>query len=508
MPSNQANDINNKAQLALENLQKEEKNKLMQKTVLELKQIAKEKGLTGYSKMKKAELVDLLYYNSPISNASISIENESIPIKEIHKNKDTVEKAEKSRKYLKAITSVSLGAVILITAFCAGRCSKKDPVADKDISNKLPIEQTIELPIENQEIIEEVEYEFNDEKAIEIAMDIKNDLNKLEDVNYDVDFIADIVRISHDHAPLDETVDSIAYRDYFLDIISKHTTNAANALNNAEAPTEGLTEEDRKIGTDLYLSKHFAPNTMERLLIENLENEINEIVIDPQLNEKNGKHALNILKTFYDVFVLNGKQTELGIINKNNIDSFGTHVSRNLILSAYPLLSGLDLADLIEYEQLYAVDDPNQEELEVHGFNNLPGERLNLIRQVLNPIPQDDYLNYFDMRFRAVFNMTANEAAEIIFTYDENKVEGPWDDPIKEKFAEKLNISVEELSEKRLEYFDLKITYNTFIEQYSDFVKGYLPVYEGSIGQVAFDEMTDEINQNLENRYNQVKVLK
>lgn len=495
-------DINMKAtaEEALQILQEQKKDELWNKSVAELEEIAEENKIEGHSEMTITELIDAIYNESMIAKVTIGdVVSNAIPVEEVELTDESEKEADKSRKYLKTILALTTAGVIAITCYFAGKHSKDNDKKFENLDNNKPtVEQTVDSTVYPDFEIEEakVPYLFDDEKAIEIATDIKNDLDKLEDVNYSVEYIADMTRISHDVAPIDTTLTVDDYYNYFRDILNKQTVNAANALTNDEDKEVGLTEEDRNIGTEIFLSKHFEPNTMDRLLIENLENELNAIVLNPVLNEKNGEHALNILRIFYDVYVLNGKQTELGIITKNNLTPTGIYLGRRLILSASPLIAGLDLADMIEYEQLYAVDDNNKEELEVHGYNNLPGEHLNLIRQVLNPIPHDDYLNYFDMRLRAVFNMSAEEAANIIFTHDDEEIEGTWDEAIKEEFAKKLKISVEDLEVKTIEYFDLKITYATFIEQYSDFVKGSLPVYEDSIGEVAYEQLDKQINDS------------
>lgn len=485
---------------ALHNLQVQEKEMLFNKNVAELEKLAEENNIEGHSEMTISELIDAIYNSSLISKVTIDVETDALPVANIELIDEYDLQAIKLRKYLKRFLALTTAGVIALACYHAGKHSKTNDKIIKDLETQQPtLEQTVEPTVypkyKNEENVEET-YVFDDEKAIEIATDIKNDFDKLEDVNYSIEYIADMTRISHNVAPLDETLNVDDYYNYFRDILNKQTVNAANALTNDENKKIGLTEEDRNIGTEIFLSKHFEPNTMDRLLIENLEQEINAIVLNPVLNEKNGEHALNILRIFYDVYVLNGKQTELGIITKNNLTPTGIYLGRRLILSASPLIAGLDLADMIEYEQLFAVDDHNKEELEVHGYNNLPGEHLNLIRQVLNPIPHDDYLNYFDMRLRAVFNMSAEEAANIIFTHDDEEIEGTWDEAIKEEFAKKLKVSVEDLEVKTIEYFDLKITYATFIEQYSDFVKGSLPVYEDSIGEVAYEQLDKQINDS------------
>lgn len=431
----------------------------------------------------------------PINNKMIPIDNKNEMTKYEKILYFFLEKGRRYKMIFRRVIAIITAGVIGLVCYKAGKISNKNN--GDSISSPFSTNQTIE-PTFYPDITQAPEelYIFDNEKALEIAADIKNDLSKLEDVNYSIEYIADMVRISHKVAPLDETINVDAYYNYFRDILNKQTTNAANALTNADAPKKGLTEENRNKGVNIYISKHFEPNTMDRLIIESLEKEINEIVIDPTLSKGNGEHALNILRVFYDVFILNGKQTELGIVTKNNLSPAGIYAARRLILSSAPLISGLDLANMIEYKQLYAVDDANKEELEIHGYNNLPGECLSLIRQVLNPLPHDDQLNYFDIRLKAVFKMSSQDAAKIIFTADENKVEGSWDESIKEAFAKKLKITVEDLKIKQIEYYDLKITYATFIEQYSDFIKGYLPVYENSIGKVAYDQLDKQINNS------------
>lgn len=373
----------------LQNFKNDEKKKLEKKTVPELTKIAKEKGITGYSKMKKAELIEAIFSESLISKATITItrnnlvndneaiieEQEAIPVKKIKKDKTTIEKGKKSRKLWKRIIAFGTAALIIFGLhFCNFGKNKKSS------EGVIPPAPTIEQPVEpttypeisqaetTPEIIEGTFFDaYDDEQVHNRAVKIKEILDEIEkDKNvklaYEVEFIEKALRYyagtTKEELSLEEAKEMLDMLDA---IWNAEDTHAAGFFNG----TKEAKEEDVISITELF----FYDGSDAQALAKLVDKERSGMVSN-QLNvDQAEKHARNFLELFvnswihvsennqYNVFELETTGYEMvldsfilhtAIISGTELLSHVTYPIKGVVIEGNEVITDVTISDLIE----------------------------------------------------------------------------------------------------------------------------------------------------------------
>ncbi len=326
--------------------------------------------------------------------------------------------SKKARVFLKTLGISTIIILIILYLFYMYSILNKTVDKDDDLSSKyfsnsksISIENTTEFLNSNEKDIIKAFDVTNDsdvEKQADIIASYVNISNDLDNnMNYNKDFIEDVIRIINGVAPKNKEITLDDVIDFTCNWINKVCINSTNYI--------GGVEEYKNTNPELHLAKLFSEDTIDYEVLKEFDSCVNMATHNKDFKEIY-KGSNGILKIFYETLELNGKETKFGLANRNSMSKGGIATLELGIINAIPLLEETDKKQKLEYKENQAVVDKNKNENEIHGYNNEVTDGMNIIKLKLNPLSKDEYENYFSSNFEYVYGISYDNAKKIALT--------------------------------------------------------------------------------------------
>lgn len=413
-------------------------------------------------------------------------ESNSKKIKEIKNGKKL---SSKAKRIIGGISATTLAVAIIVTTCNLGRKNNNE----KDSSMLTAPQTTTSTPNENINsfdnstvIIDEnnsdlvTSYDpITEEEISQKASKIASIVNG-HNMDYTEAFIADIIRILHQIPTNDEQIDVDDLWDFLSNWADKCVINTSNYI--------GGVEKFKGDAPEIHYADFFDENTIDYAIISEFDSYVNQATHTKDKKEIY-EAANGMLKIFYEVIELNGKETKFGLANRNSMSVGGISTLELEIVNTLPILQETDKKiKKLDYTEKKAVVDSNGEKIEHHGYDNETSGGMNIIKLRLNPLSKEEYEIWFSEQFKYVYEIPYKDAKRISATSTDDR-----------DFYKKIK-KIANNANTKVEYESQMLNFEKFARFFYDYNQGEIQTAEESDLNQDLRALEDIRQQNCQSK--------